>query len=130
MLSPPWVRSCAGAAMLGGALWICDTDADCAAAAGVRARAGCADGPALHRDAVLRRRRRGLLSFVLFGFTTFVTGVLPRGAAALLVLGALLLALFNFGDARIWLGVPFGLAWLWLGYALWSLRGAGPATGQ
>ena len=66
-----------------------------------------------------------VLSFVLFGFTTFVTGVLPRGAATLLVLGTLLLAVFNFGDARIWLGVPFGLAWLWLGYALWSLRGAG-----
>jgi hypothetical protein len=69
-----------------------------------------------------------VLSFVLFGITTLAAGVLPRGAASLLVLGTLLLAVFNFGDARIWLGVPFGLAWPWLGNSLWSVRGAGPLT--
>jgi hypothetical protein len=69
-----------------------------------------------------------VLSFVLFGITTLVAGVLPREAAALLILGTLLLLVFNFGDTRIWLGVPFGLAWLWLGYGLWSARGAGQAT--
>jgi FtsH-binding integral membrane protein len=53
-----------------------------------------------------------VLSFVLFGITTLAAGVLPRGAASLLVLGTLLLAVFNFGDTRIWLGVPFGMAWL------------------
>ncbi len=49
-----------------------------------------------------------VLSFFLFGITTLAAGVLPRGAAALLILGTLLLVVFNFGDARIWLGVPFG----------------------
>lgn len=69
-----------------------------------------------------------VLSFVLFGVTTFCAGVLPRGAASLLVLGTLLLSLFNFGDFRIWLGAAFG--WPGCGWDSASGRPDTPPVGR
>jgi hypothetical protein len=69
----------------------------------------------------------GLLTFIigllLFIISIFLANVLPRSAAFLLVIGTLALVVFNFGDERIWIGVLFGAAWIWLGYALWSGSG-------
>ncbi len=63
-----------------------------------------------------------LAGLVLFVVDMFVANMMPRGATLLLVIGTLALALFNFGDERIWIGVLFGAAWIWLGYTLWSGR--------
>ena len=65
-----------------------------------------------------------LAGLVLFVVAMFLSNVMPQGATLLLVIGTLALALFNFGDARIWIGMLFGAAWIWLGYALWSRRDA------
>ncbi len=61
----------------------------------------------------------GLLLFIL---SILRANVLPRSVTLMLVLGTLSLALFNFGDERIWIGVLFGAAWIWAGYALWAER--------
>lgn len=64
-----------------------------------------------------------VVGLVLFVISIFLAKVMPREAAWLLVIGTLSLVLFNFGDERIWIGVLFGAAWIWLGYALWSNKG-------
>lgn len=65
-----------------------------------------------------------LVGLVLLVTSMFLANVIPRGATILLVIGTLALAVFNFGDQRIWIGVLFGAAWIWVGYALWSGSGA------
>ncbi len=65
--------------------------------------------------------------FACAGIGLLQTTVLPRPAGWLLIIGSLALLNFRFEDAGVWLGVPFGLAWLWLGYELWSGAGPGPA---
>lgn len=64
----------------------------------------------------------GLLCFVggivLFAVSIIRAGVLPRGSGWLLLVGTMLIPLFNFGDNRVWLGAPFGLAWIWIGWGL------------
>jgi hypothetical protein len=59
-----------------------------------------------------------LVSLLLLIATTIWAGVMPRAASWLLLVAVLLLPLFNFDDARVWLGLPFGLAWVWLGQSL------------
>jgi hypothetical protein len=75
--------------------------------------------PALLFQAALGILLAGLVMFLV---SLFRANVLPRGAVLFLVLGVLSLPLFNFGDARIWIGVLFGAAWIWLGYALFARR--------
>jgi hypothetical protein len=54
----------------------------------------------------------------------------PRWPAALLIAGSLALIAAAPDGWRAWLFAPYGLAWLPLGYSLWSGRGerAPPAT--
>jgi hypothetical protein len=59
------------------------------------------------------------LGWLLFGWASLRAGVLPRGAAILLMIGAVLFALADLADlpfATVVIGV--GLAWM--GFALWS----------
>ena len=65
-----------------------------------------------------------VLGFLLVAIATLRTGALPRWASALLVGGTLALVGFNDQNAQALLAIPFGLAWLGVGYALWS----GPRT--
>lgn len=65
-----------------------------------------------------------LLGGLLFGIATYRARVLPRLAAALLAFGAvvtLAAAIIPHPLDRI-LAVPMGLAFIWLGYTLWSER--------
>jgi hypothetical protein len=66
-----------------------------------------------------------VLGGLLFGIATLRAGVLPRWAAGLLAVGAvlpiLLSSLVPHPLDRIF-AVPVGLALAWLGYALWSER--------
>jgi hypothetical protein len=75
-----------------------------------------------------------LLGLLLFGAAVLRAGRLPRGGAWLLIAAALtnvvgILAMIISGGrlgARVFIvpTVLFGLGWVWLGYALWSQRGA------
>lgn len=66
-----------------------------------------------------------VLGGLLFGIATLRVGVLPRWAAGLLAVGAVLpvflSSLVPHPLDRIF-AVPVGLALIWLGYALWSER--------
>ena len=71
----------------------------------------------------------GVLALAV-GFLLFAVAVLrvmPRWAGALLVVGAVALVGVNDQDARILLAVPFGVAWMAVGYALWTGKGQPPA---
>lgn len=59
------------------------------------------------------------LGWFLFGLASLRAGVLPRGAAILLVVGAVLFIVLIMVDAP-GSSVVFGAAVAWMGYALWS----------
>jgi hypothetical protein len=65
-----------------------------------------------------------LLGGLLFGIATFRAGILPRWAAGLLAVTALLtpLAALLPHQVQRLAAVPMGVALAWLGYALWSER--------
>lgn len=61
-----------------------------------------------------------ILGFLLLAIAILRAGVLPRWANTLLVFGTLILVSFNDQNAQALLAIPFGLAWVGIGYALWS----------
>ncbi len=63
-----------------------------------------------------------IVGLVLTGIAVFRTGVLPRWVAALLIVGSLAMLGFNDQTAEVLMAIPFGLAWIAVGYALWSDR--------
>jgi hypothetical protein len=65
-----------------------------------------------------------ILGPLLFGIATFRAGILPRWAAALLVLGAVLVPVGALVPPEFQpkIMIPVGLAMAWLGYALFSER--------
>ena len=67
-----------------------------------------------------------VLGFLLLAIATLRAGALPRWASALLARGTLALVGFNNQNAQALLAIPFGLAWLGVGYALWA--GGSPAA--
>jgi hypothetical protein len=58
--------------------------------------------------------------FVLLGIAVLLARVLPRWAAALLVVGSLAMLGFNDQNAQALLAIPNGIAWIAVGYVLWS----------
>jgi hypothetical protein len=58
------------------------------------------------------------IGLILFGITILRSRVLPPWANWLLVIGALALLGFNDQDIRVLLLIPFGVAWLGIGYVL------------
>ncbi|HZF59150.1 MAG TPA: hypothetical protein VEZ19_11850, partial [Rubrobacter sp.] len=66
-----------------------------------------------------------MLGGLLFGIATFRAGVLPRWAAGLLAVagpfGPVAVALLPHALER-YVGMPLGIALVWLGYALFSER--------
>ncbi len=58
--------------------------------------------------------------FVMLALLVLRSGVLPRWAAASLLIGALTMLGFNEQSAAAWLAIPFGLSWMVVGYALWT----------
>lgn len=63
------------------------------------------------------------LGWILFGIVSLRSGALPRGAAILLIAGALLAFVLSSLDLPLW-SVVLGAAMAWMGYALWSGNGA------
>jgi hypothetical protein len=56
-----------------------------------------------------------VVGFVLLGIAVLLAGVLPRWAAALLVVGALAMLGFNGQNPQDLLTIPNGLAWIAVG---------------
>jgi len=69
-----------------------------------------------------------IVGFLLVGIAILRAGVLPRWVAVLIIVGALAMLGFNEQTWRALMAIPFGVAWVAVGYALWS--GAGAPTGQ
>jgi hypothetical protein len=67
-----------------------------------------------------------VIGFLLLGVAVRRARVLPRWAGTLLIVGTLAMLGFNDQDGRALLAVPFGVAWVATGYALWSGRGGQP----
>ena len=65
-----------------------------------------------------------VIGFVLLGVAILRSGVLPRWAGALLVVGAVALLGMNEQNTQVLLAIPFGVAWAVIGALLWTRRGA------
>lgn len=61
-----------------------------------------------------------IVGIVLLAVTVLRSGVLPRWAGASLLVGAVAMVGFNEQTAAAWLAIPFGLAWVAVGHALWN----------
>jgi hypothetical protein len=61
-----------------------------------------------------------VIGLALMGIAALLTGVLPRWAAVPLIIGSLAMLLFNDQNAQVLMAVLFGIAWVAVGYALWS----------
>jgi len=68
--------------------------------------------PSPLREAVLVTIVFLIIGYVLFGIATLRARILPRGGAILLIIGGVL----------ILIKVVFGIALIWLGYALWKSK--------
>ena len=64
-----------------------------------------------------------VLGFLLLGIAVLRARVLARWAGVLLVIGALAMLGFNDQNAQALLAIPFGIAWVAIGFALRSERG-------
>lgn len=63
-----------------------------------------------------------IIGVVVLAVTVLRSGVLPRWAGGSLVVGAVLMVGFNEQTSAAWLALPFGVAWIAVGYALWADR--------
>jgi hypothetical protein len=63
-----------------------------------------------------------VVGFLLLGFAVLWAKVLPRWVAVLLVVGSLAMLGFNDQNTQALMAIPFGIAWVAVGYALWSGR--------
>ena len=59
------------------------------------------------------------LGWFLFGLATIRANLLPRAAAVLLMVGAVLFLLLSLLELPLW-SIVLSIAIAWLGYALWS----------
>ena len=60
-----------------------------------------------------------IVGILLLTTTVIRSGVLPRWAAASLLIGSVAMMAFNEQTNAAWFGVPFGLGWMAVGLALW-----------
>lgn len=61
-----------------------------------------------------------IVGYLLLGIAVLRARVLPRWSAMLLVVGSLTMLGFNDQNAQSLMATPFGIAWMAVGYALWS----------
>lgn len=64
-----------------------------------------------------------LLGSLLMGVAALVVNAPLRWGAIALVVGSLAFFLYNTETARVWFALPYGVAWVVVGYLLWSGRG-------
>jgi hypothetical protein len=63
-----------------------------------------------------------VVGFALLGIAVLRARVLPRWVALLLVVGSLAMLGFNDQNAQALMAILFGIAWMVVGYVLWSGR--------
>jgi len=68
-----------------------------------------------------------VIGCVLLGVALLRSGVLARWAAALVIIGALALLGMNEQNTQVLLAIPFGVAWVAVGYVLRKGARMGPA---
>jgi hypothetical protein len=61
------------------------------------------------------------IGFVLVAIDLVRARVFPRWAGGILAIGALALLISNEQNQRVLFMIPFGLAWIAMGYALWRI---------
>ena len=61
-----------------------------------------------------------IVGFLLLGIAILRARVLPLWVAVLFVVGTLALLWANNQNAQVFLAIPFGIAWVAVGYVLWS----------
>jgi hypothetical protein len=71
-----------------------------------------------------------VVGFVLLGLAVLQAKVLPRWAAVLLIVGTLAMLGFNDQNSRALMAIPNGIAWMAVGYVLWSGRSEQPARAR
>jgi hypothetical protein len=71
-----------------------------------------------------------VVGFVLLGVAILRARVLPRWAAAVLIVGALAMLGANEQTAWVLMSIPLGIAWVTVGYLLWSGSRMGEVTRQ
>ena len=54
------------------------------------------------------------------GAATLLAGTLPRWGALAFVVGSVLFLFFDTAPARAWFALPYGVAWVAVGYLLWA----------
>jgi hypothetical protein len=64
-----------------------------------------------------------MVASLLVGAAALITRVLPRWGAIVLIVGSLTFFLFDTETARAWCAVPYGVAWIALGYLQLAGRG-------
>jgi hypothetical protein len=64
-----------------------------------------------------------VVGFVLLGLAVLQARVLPHWAAVLLIVGSLAMLGFNDQNAQVLMAIPNGIAWMAVGYLLWSGKG-------
>ncbi len=67
-----------------------------------------------------------LLGSLLMGVAALVVNAPLRWGAIALIVGSLAFFLYNTETARVWFALPYGMAWVVVGYLLWS-RSSAPA---
>lgn len=61
---------------------------------------------------------------LMVGTAALLAGTLPRWGALALVVGSVAFFLFDTAPARAWFVLPYGAAWVAVGYLLWSRGGS------
>ncbi len=65
-----------------------------------------------------------MVGSLMVGAAALVSGTLPRWGALALVVGSAAFFLFDTDPARAWFALPYGAAWVAVGYLLWARGGS------
>jgi hypothetical protein len=65
-----------------------------------------------------------MVGSLMVGAAALLAGTLPRWGALALVVGAVAFFFFDTHPARAWFALPYGAAWVAVGYLLWSRGGS------
>ena len=65
-----------------------------------------------------------MVGSLMVGAAALVSGTLPRWGALALVVGSVAFFFFDTHPARAWFALPYGAAWVAVGYLLWSRLGS------
>ena len=61
-----------------------------------------------------------MVGSLMVGVAALRTGLLPRWGAVALMVGSLAFLVFDTEGLRAWFGLPYGAAWVAVGYLMWA----------